>query len=189
MCHADSRPAGREADSAARLNSLRSDVARPAAVDETARCDKTQHGQHDPTWPDCHFLQEEMMTSTAVLALGLDPRFADFNAMPQLTPELIRAYIDAEIARVRKLGFEVETRLIAPGEAETEIEAALRARRFACVVIGAGLREPPQHLLLFEKVLNLVHHLAPDASIVFNSTPADTAEAVLRWVRPLQERH
>jgi hypothetical protein len=34
--------------------------------------------------------------------------------MPQLTPELVRAYIEAEIARVRELGFDVETRLIAP---------------------------------------------------------------------------
>jgi hypothetical protein len=122
------------------------------------------------------------MTPTAVLAIGLDPRFADFGAMPQLTPELIRAYIDTEIARVRELGFDVETRLIAPGEvAEAEIEAALRAGSFACVVIGAGLRE---HLLLFERILNLVHRFAPNASIAFNSTPADTAEAVRRWVTP-----
>jgi hypothetical protein len=120
---------------------------------------------------------------TAVLAIGLDPRFADFNAMPQLTPELIQAYIDAEIARVRDLGFDVETCLIAPGDAaEAEVEAALRGKSFACVVIGAGLRVPAEHMLLFEKILNLVHRLAPDASIAFNSTPADTAEAVRRWV-------
>jgi hypothetical protein len=42
--------------------------------------------------------------------------------------------------------------------------------------------------LLFEKILNLVHRLAPDAGIAFNSTPADTAEAVRRWVMPLRER-
>ena len=87
---------------------------------------------------------------TAVLAIGLDPCFADFSTMPQLTPELVRAYIDAEIARVRELGFDVETRLIAPGEeAEAEIEAALRAR-------------------------SLVHRLAHDVSIVFNSAPTPT---------------
>jgi hypothetical protein len=130
-----------------------------------------------------------VVTPTAVLAIGLDPRFADFSAMPHLTPELVRAYIEAEIARVRELGYDVETCLIAPGEAaEAEIEVTLRTRSFACVVIGAGLREPPEHLLLFEKILNLVHRLAPDAGIAFNSTPADTAEAVRRWVMPLRER-
>ena len=56
------------------------------------------------------------MPPTAVLAIGLDPRFADFSAMPHLTPALVRAYVEAEIARVRELGFDVETRLIAPGE-------------------------------------------------------------------------
>jgi hypothetical protein len=40
------------------------------------------------------------MATTRVLAIGLDPSFADFSAMPEITPELIRAYIDAEIVRV-----------------------------------------------------------------------------------------
>ncbi len=31
----------------------------------------------------------------------------------------------------------------------------------AVLVIGAGLREPPEHLLLFEKILNLVHRSMP----------------------------
>jgi hypothetical protein len=117
----------------------------------------------------------------AVLAIGLDPRFADYSAMPQFTPELVRAYIDAEIARVGELGVDVVSCLIAPGAgAAAEIEAALRGRRFACVVIGAGLREPPEHLMLFETVLNLVHRLAPEADIAFNANPGDTVDAVRR---------
>jgi hypothetical protein len=125
------------------------------------------------------------LTATAVLALGLDPRFADLSAAPQLTPELVRACVEAEIGRVRALGFEVELHLVGPGEAgEAEIEAALRSRRFGCVVIGAGLRGPPEQLLFFERILNLVHRLAPGAAIAFNSSPADTAEAVERWVAP-----
>jgi ketopantoate hydroxymethyltransferase len=49
------------------------------------------------------------------------------------------------------------------------------------VLIGAGLRAAPQ-LLLFEKLLNLVHEHAPRAKICFNTTPADSTEAVRRWV-------
>lgn len=125
------------------------------------------------------------MVPSPVLAIGLDPRFADFKMMPQLTPELIRAHIDVEIARMRDLGFHVDVRLIAPGmAAEAEIETALRAKSFACVVIGAGLREVPEHLPLFERIINLVHRFAPHARIAFNTTPADTADAVLRWVQP-----
>jgi hypothetical protein len=59
--------------------------------------------------------------------------------MPQLAPELIRAFIEARIQRGRELGFEVETRLIAPGAAaEGEIKAALRRKDFVCLVIGDG---------------------------------------------------
>jgi hypothetical protein len=37
-------------------------------------------------------------------------------------------------------------------------------------------------LLLFEKLLNLVHSRALKAKICFNNTPADTAEGVHRWI-------
>jgi hypothetical protein len=125
------------------------------------------------------------MTSANVLAIGLDPQFADFSKMPQFTPELVRAYIDAEIARLRDAGFEVVSCLIAPDETGiADVEIALRRKTFACVVIGAGLREPSEHVLVFEKVLNLVHQLAPTAHIAFNTTPADTTTAVQRWAPP-----
>ena len=56
----------------------------------------------------------------SVLAIGLDPVFADFTQLPGLTPELI----------------------------------------------------------------NLVHAQAAGAKICFNTAPADTAEAVQRWITP-----
>jgi hypothetical protein len=59
---------------------------------------------------------------------------------------------------------------------------ALMSRRPDCVVIGAGLREPAPRLLLFEKIINLVHSLAPQARICFNTKPADTVDAVRRWI-------
>jgi hypothetical protein len=98
------------------------------------------------------------MATPAVLALGLDPHFADFSTMPQFTPQLIRSYVESEIAGVRQLGYAVDLHLIAPGEeGEAEVEAALRGKDYACVVIGAGLREAPEQFLLFERILNLVH--------------------------------
>jgi hypothetical protein len=125
------------------------------------------------------------MAKKTVLAIGIEPAFADFGALPGLTPELIRNYIEAQIERLRALGFDAQSCLTDLGDtAETVVATALRSKRFDCVVIGAGLREPPERLPLFEMVINLVHALAPDARICFNTTPADTAEAVLRWVRP-----
>jgi hypothetical protein len=120
-----------------------------------------------------------------VLAIGVEPGSADYSAFPQLTPALVRNYIEAQLLRLRGLGYEVTSCLIDLDEAaEGAVTAALRDEQFDCIVIGAGLREPKERLLLFEKVLNLVHCLAPQAAICFNTTPADTTEAVQRWVAP-----
>ena len=120
--------------------------------------------------------------SKSVLALGLDPKFADYSQMPNLTPELVRSFIDTQLDRVRALGYVVESCLVAPDESAEAVTASLLAsHRFDCVLIGAGLRAAPQ-LLLFERLLNLIHAKAPGTKICFNSTPADSAEAVQRWI-------
>lgn len=120
-----------------------------------------------------------------VLAIGIEPGSADYSEFPQLTPALVRSYIEAQLLRLRDRGYEVTSCLVDLDEtAEVAVTAALRDERFDCIVIGAGLREPKPRLLLFEKVINLVHRLAPDAAICFNTTPADTAEAVQRWIGP-----
>jgi hypothetical protein len=120
-----------------------------------------------------------------VLAIGIEPAHADYSAFPQITPELVRSYIDAQLIRLADLGYDVTSCLIDLDEtAEASVAAALREKAFDCIVIGAGLREPKERLLLFEKVLNLVHSQSPNAAICFNSSPGDTAEAVQRWVAP-----
>src|SRR5262245_1168212 len=109
-----------------------------------------------------------------VLALGLDPSFADFTQLPNLTPDLVRAFIDAQVDRLRGLGYAVDSCLVDLGETAEAVTARhLDSQDFDCVMIGAGLRAPAQ-LLLFEKLLNLVHARAPNARICFNTTPADT---------------
>jgi hypothetical protein len=125
------------------------------------------------------------MADKTVLAIGIDPVFVDFTALPQFTPEMFRSYIDAQLERVRGMGYDVTSCLIDLGDtAEAVTAEALKSHRFDCVLIGAGLRLPPERLVLFEKIVNLIHRLAPAAHICFNTTPADTAEAVQRWVAP-----
>jgi len=118
----------------------------------------------------------------SVLALGLDPIYADYTQMPGLTPESVRAFIDSQIERVRGLGYDVVSCLVDTGaSAEMVTARRLAERSYDCVVIGAGLRAQPL-LQLFERLLNLVHTMAPHAKICFNTTPKDTAEAVQRWL-------
>jgi len=132
-----------------------------------------------------HLVRNKRMIKKTVLAIGIEPSFADFGAFPHLTPELIAYFIEAQIEGLRALGYDAYSCLIDLGEtAEAVTMAALRSKHPDCVVIGAGLREPAERLLLFEKIINLVLIHAPHARICFNTTPADTAEAVQRWIKP-----
>jgi hypothetical protein len=102
--------------------------------------------------------------------------------MGGLSPALVRAFIESQLDRVRVAGYEVESCLVDLGTtSEAVVTERLRKRTFDCVLIGAGLRAPEQ-VRLFEKLLNVVHALAPGAKICFNTTPEDSAEAVQRWV-------
>jgi hypothetical protein len=120
----------------------------------------------------------------SVLALGLDPNVVDAQAVSGLAPDLIRAFIDTQLDRIRACGYDVESCLVDGGDtAESVLTHHLRTRTFDCVMIGAGLRAP-ERLLLFENLLNVVHALAPAARICFNTSPADSVDAVQRWLGP-----
>jgi hypothetical protein len=125
------------------------------------------------------------MAKKTVLAIGIEPSLVDFSAFPGLTAELVTSYIEAQIERLRAIGYDADSCLIDLGDtAEAVASLALGAKHYDCVVIGAGLREPRERLELFERIINLVHLAAPQARICFNTTPADTANAVQRWVTP-----
>jgi hypothetical protein len=73
----------------------------------------------------------------------------------------------------------------APGEAqdgtaEQTVERHLASAKYDCVVIGAGVRLPPQSLADFEAIINAVHKAAPTAAIAFNRRPEDSADAAAR---------
>ena len=66
--------------------------------------------------------------------------------------------------------------------AEAVVASRLRGKQYDCVIIGAGVRANPKYFLLFERLLNVVHELAPKARIGFNTKPTDTVDAVQRWL-------
>ncbi len=115
-----------------------------------------------------------------VLVIGLDP----YRVPGPWDPQPVADAIAVGIARFAEHGLGVETCLLGldgSDDVAAVVAAALRARRWECVVIGGGVRYEDQ-LELFEQVLNLVRRYAPDAAIAFNSTPADTFDAAARWV-------
>ena len=59
----------------------------------------------------------------SVLALGLDPAWADLTPFAGLTPDLVRAFIEAQLERLRGLGYEVESCLVDLGETAEAVTA------------------------------------------------------------------
>jgi hypothetical protein len=128
-----------------------------------------------------------MPTNKRVLIIGFDPQYLDFSS-PELAPlnlsaEKIMAGFAAETGRLRSLGYEPDGCLVDLGKrAEATLASQLRAKRYDCVIVGAGIRTNPKYFLLFERLLNVVHELAPQARIGFNTNPTDTVDAVQRWL-------
>lgn len=119
---------------------------------------------------------------TNVLTIGLVPEAVDFSQYPGLDADKLRAGLAAQMARFEAEGFAPTMCLVDAGEtAEQVLHAALEGARFDVVVIGAGIRTAAPHFLLFERLLNLVHALAPGAKIAFNTMPGDTVDAAKRW--------
>jgi hypothetical protein len=120
-----------------------------------------------------------------ILMLGLLPEVVDFSRVPGLTREKLSASLANQERELCDLGFDAKWCLVDRGEtAESVIASALAAETYDVVLIGAGVRTLPEHFLLFERLVNVVHERAPGARLCFNTKPDDTREAVLRWTDP-----
>ena len=127
-----------------------------------------------------------MTDKKSVLVIGLDPTLIDFSQpgyAPGMNTAKVLAGIKSSEDELTRLGYSVQTCLTDFGEtAEAVVQSQLKQKRFDCVLIGAGVRANPSNLMLFEKLINVVHEHAPQAKLCFNQLPSDTAEAVKRWL-------
>ena len=127
-----------------------------------------------------------MTDAKNVLVIGLDPTLIDFSQPgypPGMTATKVFAGLQACEDELTGLGYSVQMCFTDFGEtAESVVRDHLSQKRFNCVLIGAGVRAVPGNLLLFEKLINVVHEHAPHARLCFNTVPSDTAAAVQRWL-------
>ena len=126
------------------------------------------------------------MARARVLLVGLDPDIVDYtkSPVPGLTAAKVRAAVEADSTKLGALGYSVKSLYVDDGKtAEAVLTDALTTSTYDCIMIGAGLRVVPPYFMLFEKLINVVHRHAPASTkLCFNTNPADTAEAVKRWV-------
>ena len=121
-----------------------------------------------------------------VLLVGYDPETVDYSnpaLPPGMNAEKISAGITLTLKQMADRGWEADACLIRPDKsAGPTVERHLASTSYDCVVIGAGVRLPPQGLGLFEAVVNAVHRASPASSIAFNTAPEDSADAAARWL-------
>jgi hypothetical protein len=126
------------------------------------------------------------MSMMQILYVGYEPDTVDYSdpaLPPGMNAEKIRAGNAVALKQFADRGWEAEMVYIRPdGTAGPTVERHVSAKRYDCVVIGAGVRLP-RRLGDFEAVINAVHRGAPKAAIAFNTHPEDSAEAAARWLQ------
>jgi hypothetical protein len=126
------------------------------------------------------------MSDKSVLLVGLDPDIIDYSQPgypPGMNAQKVHAGLKSSEDELTALGYDVQMCLTDFGEtAESVLQNTLKEKRFACVMIGAGVRTVPGNFLLFEKLINVVHQHAPQSKICFNTLPSDCGAAVKRWI-------
>jgi hypothetical protein len=119
-----------------------------------------------------------------VLIIGEDPKLVDFSdpaIRTGMNADKVRAGLDHSVAQLRAGGREADLVLTTSAEAAAaEVGAALAAKAYDCVVVGAGLRIVLKMTLTFEAVMNTVREHAPQAKLAFNLAPDDSAAAAER---------
>lgn len=126
------------------------------------------------------------MAKKKVLLIGIDPKLIDPNLSTATGWDANRVRAPAQDANktLVELGYELQSCLLDPkGTDESVVSDTLSREKFDCIMVGAGVRVLSQNTILFEKIMNTIHQKAlPSSKICFNTNPADTVEAILRWV-------
>ncbi len=121
-----------------------------------------------------------------VVLIGLDPATVDFSdpaLPPGMSIEKVHAGVKVALADFAARGWHPEVCYIKPDEtAIPTVERCLASAAYDCVVIGAGIRLPPNRLVLFEALINAIHRASPQAAIAFNTRPDDSGAAAARWI-------
>lgn len=126
------------------------------------------------------------MAKKKVLLIGIDPKliYPNLSTATGWDANQVRAAAQDANKRLVVLRYELQSCLLDPrGTDESVVSDTLSREKFDCIMVGAGVRVLSQNTILFEKIMNTIHQKAlPSSKICFNTNPADTVEAILRWV-------
>ena len=123
------------------------------------------------------------MTAQIVLLIGLRSDCVDFAKWPQFSVEKLEEAFAKVIEDLTNAGYRATWCLTDRGKtAVGQVKHTIATEQPDLVLIGAGVRTDPDHFLLFETLINIIHADTPQAKIAFNQLPYDTVEAVHCWL-------
>ena len=121
-----------------------------------------------------------------VLSVGEDPATVDYSKAPDGIDEAyIRDGIDQAISEMKSRGWDARMCIVPPNisEALAVFRQALEWGSIDVLLLGGGLRMPPERVELFEALMNEARRAAPDARLAFDNDPHGGPEAVARHLR------
>lgn len=122
----------------------------------------------------------------SVLIIGEDPSLIDFRApgVPEgMSAEKVMAGLNGSADRLRAKGHEARILLTRDADSvDEQVSQVLLQGTYDVIVVGAGLRTLPPMAAQFERLINVLHRLAPESRFAFNGEPDDSDEAALRWL-------
>lgn len=122
-----------------------------------------------------------------VLNVGLDPKTvgdpnAPSSAFPTVGTAQVQAGPDAAAAELAELGLGLDVCFLDRSETTHEqFRAAVSAKRYEVIMIGAGGRMEASLTPLFERLINIARTETPNSVLCFNTGPGTIVEAVRRW--------
>lgn len=130
--------------------------------------------------------QQQNESMKKIIIIGMNPNTIDFTnpELPKgLTSEIIEKGSKATLEKLISAGYNAELYLIDTGASDlSNLAKQLKENNYDGVVVGNGIRGIKANFLLFEQIINVVHSNAPKSKIIFNTLPADTDEAIKRWL-------
>ncbi|MES2616764.1 MAG: hypothetical protein V4613_02735 [Bacteroidota bacterium] len=141
-----------------------------------------------PTTTSSNSKKQVSNNMKSVLIIGMNPLTMDFTnpEIPQgLSAQIIEKGLNETIEKLITMGYDAQIFLIDNGDTNLDkLAQQLSKANYDGVVIGNGIRGLKSNFILFEQLINVVHVSAPKSTIIFNSLPTDTDEAVKRWIMP-----
>lgn len=119
--------------------------------------------------------------SKKILLIGVSSDSVDYKKWPALSKEKLDDGLQVAFNKLTRQGHKVQWCLVDNAHtAMEEVRLRLLDRHQDIIVIGAGIRNDPNYLSVFEGIINLIKEASNDSKVAFNTSPFDIVESVDR---------